>query len=188
MQDVVISVNSDLTLVSLNAEDAKTMFQLVDHNRDFLGKWLPWVKHTKTVEDSEKYISYVRKKYEEKKVMDLGIFYQNTFVGCIGLHEIDSINKKTSIGYWLGESYQGRGIMHESVKALIRHSFHTLGMNRIEIRSAVGNTRSRKVIERLGLKFEGILREAEWVNDHFVDHEVFSILKSEIENSEAANS
>lgn len=54
--------------------------------------------------------------------------------------------------------------------------FREYGVNRIEIRAAVGNGKSRSIPERLGFQQEGICRQAEWLSDHFVDHVVYGML------------
>jgi ribosomal-protein-serine acetyltransferase len=61
----------------------------------------------------------------------------------------------------------------------VEAGFHELGLNRIEIRCATGNKRSRSVAERLGFKPEGILRQSEWLYDHYVDHAVYAMLHEE---------
>ena len=50
-------------------------------------------------------------------------------------------------------------------------------MNRVEIKSGEANVKSRAIAKRFGFKHEGNLREAEWVNDRYVDHAVYSMLK-----------
>ena len=52
-------------------------------------------------------------------------------------------------------------------------------LNRVEIRAAVGNERSRSIPERLGFRQEGVLRKAELVGDRYVDHAVYATLASE---------
>lgn len=100
-------------------------------------------------------------------------------IGAVGLHSVDWPNRATSIGYWLASQYTGKGIMTRAVDRVIGHCFDELGLHRIEIRCAVGNTRSRAIPVRLGFKEEGIAREGEWLNDHYVDHVIYSLLSPE---------
>ncbi|HWJ04141.1 MAG TPA: GNAT family protein, partial [Verrucomicrobiae bacterium] len=95
----------------------------------------------------------------------------------IGLHYLDFNNRKTSLGYWLGEAFQDKGLMTASVRTLTKYCFTELNLNRVEIRAAVENIKSRAVPERLGFNQEGIIREAEWLGDRFVDHVVYGMLK-----------
>jgi RimJ/RimL family protein N-acetyltransferase len=72
-----------------------------------------------------------------------------------------------------------RGYMTAAVKALIDEGFQQLELNRIQARVATGNYPSQAVCDRLGLKKEGVLRQAEWLYDHYVDLTMNSILRSE---------
>ena len=85
----------------------------------------------------------------------------------------------TSLGYWIGEAYQGRGLVTASCRALITHAFDEARLNRVEIRCAVENRKSRAIPARLGFRQEGLLRDAEWLYDHFVDHVVYATLVKE---------
>jgi ribosomal-protein-serine acetyltransferase len=69
--------------------------------------------------------------------------------------------------------------MTTAVKVLISEGFRQLELNRIQARVATGNYPSQVVCDRLGLKTEGILRQAEWANDHFIDLTINSVLRSE---------
>ena len=69
--------------------------------------------------------------------------------------------------------------MTASCHAVVYHTFNTLKLNRIAIQCATENTRSRAIPERLGFKLEGIVREAEWLYDHYVDHALYSLLRSD---------
>lgn len=106
------------------------------------------------------------------------IFYKGK-IGCIGLHGIDWSNRKASIDYWLASEFQGNGIMTKSCKAIVNYGLHDLGLNRVEIRAAEFNTRSRAIPERLGFTQEGIIRQAEWLYDYYVDHVVYGMLSEE---------
>jgi ribosomal-protein-serine acetyltransferase len=73
------------------------------------------------------------------------------------------------MGYWLAKSQTGRGLMTAAVRALIAEGFQLLDLNRIQARVATGNYPSQAVCDRAGLKKEGVLRQAEWLYDHYVD-------------------
>jgi ribosomal-protein-serine acetyltransferase len=100
-------------------------------------------------------------------------------VGVAGFNSINWSNKTAYIGYWLGEGFQGNGIMTKVAKALTDYAFIELGLNKVEIRAAVENKKSRSIPERLGFKNEGCIRQAEWLYDHYVDHVVYGILADE---------
>ena len=88
-------------------------------------------------------------------------------------------NRSTNIGYWLGERYRGSGVMMKSCQAFVEYAFRKLNINRVEIRCAEKNLRSRAIPERLGFVNEGMIREAEWLYDHYVDHVVYGVLARE---------
>jgi ribosomal-protein-serine acetyltransferase len=97
-------------------------------------------------------------------------------VGVIGHHGIDRRIRATELGHWLAANAQGRGVMTRSCRALVKHAFEELGLNRVVIRCATENLRSRAIPLRLGFRHEGVLRDAEWLYDHYVDDDVFAML------------
>lgn len=177
-----IHIDEELQLALLETRHAERIFELTDKSRDYLKEWLPWVDFTKTVADSKKFINMSRKRYIDNNGFDLAIVYNKEIVGLIGLHFIDWGNKRTSIGYWLGEGYQGKGIMTRATEALTTYCFEELGMNRIEIRVVPQNAKSRAIPERLGYQIEGTVREYECLNGQFFDHHIYGMLKTEWRN------
>ena len=71
------------------------------------------------------------------------------------------------------------GIWCDGVLAMMRHAFETMGLNRVEIRVVIGNRNSSAIPERLGLRQEGVLREAYWLYDGYRDVAVYSMLARE---------
>lgn len=69
--------------------------------------------------------------------------------------------------------------MRAAVQGLIKFGFEKLNLNKVLIGCATGNLRSQKIPESLGFTYEGTLRQNEWLYDHFVDHKIYSLLKSE---------
>lgn len=177
MQSIVVS--NEILLEQISVNDAATIFNAIDQNRSHLGQWLPFAEYTKEVKDSEAFIQTIVSQREATRNEVYTIWFKGDFAGIIGFHNTDRVNEKTEIGYWLINDLTGHGIIHQSSLVLIGLAFETLGMNRITIRCAVGNTSSEKVAIRLGFSFEGIERNGERHHDLFSDLKVFSLLKSE---------
>ena len=98
----------------------------------------------------------------------------------IGYNLIDQASGIGHLGYWLGQEYIGKGIMTKAVKDLIRLGFEHWPMQKVEIRCAVKNRKSRAIPERLGFTNEGTIRSAEKVYDRYNDHVVYGMLKDEL--------
>lgn|SRR5690625_38667 len=175
----IVEVDEEITLKMLNAADAEELFAITDRSREYLREWLPWLDNTKSVDDSLQFIKNNFQLYAERKGVTAGIFYNGSLAGVAGYNELDWVNKIAYIGYWLDIEHQGKGIMTRAVRALTDYAFEEFDLNRVDIRAAVGNVKSRAIPERLGYKKEGVLRQSEWLYDHFVDHAVYSMLKSE---------
>ncbi|WP_257348374.1 GNAT family N-acetyltransferase [Pseudalkalibacillus decolorationis] len=178
----IFPIDKDLSLKLLEKRDIPELFALVDGSRMYLRKWLPWVDGMEKEEDYEPVIEMWLKQFAEQNGFQVGVLYKDSLVGMIGYHGIDTGNQKTSIGYWLAEGIQGKGIMTRSTKALVNYAFDTLHLNRVEIQCGVENSRSRGIPERLGFKNEGIIREAEYLYDHFHDCVIYSMLRKEWSN------
>ena len=176
-----IEIDKQLQLKLLHVSDAESLFVLTDANRAHLKEWLPWVDYTQTVVDSQKFIEQALQQFAQNKGFQAGIFYNDALVGMIGLHEINWSNRSTAIGYWLAEEAVGNGIMTKATRAVLTYVFEFLKLNRVDIRAASGNVRSQAIPKRLGFVHEGTLRQAEWLYDHFVDLELFTMLREEYE-------
>lgn len=172
-------INDNVQLKLLENSHAEELFQLTDHNRMYLREWLAWVDEIKSVEQSRDFIQHSLNLFANHNGFSAGIFYKDRLVGCIGLHHIDWRNRKTSIGYWLSEEYQGKGIMTKACTAVIHYIFHDLSLNRVEIRAAEQNLKSRAIPERLNFVLEGKERKAEWLYDRFIDHVIYGMLQEE---------
>ena len=170
----------DETELRLHQEShAQGLFDLIDQNRQYLREWLPWLDYETSVEDTRNYIKSTLKQFGDNAGFQTGIWYQGQIVGSIGYHPIDWIDHKVEIGYWLARAFQGKGLMTKACRAMITYAFDTYRLNKVEIQCAAENKRSCAIAERLGFKQEGILRQDEWLYDHFVDIVVYSMLACE---------
>lgn len=177
----------DVTHLRLFEEsDADELYGVIAANREYLSRWMPWAPN-QTLEGTLTFIRASRQQLADNRGFQTAIVQEGRIVGVLGYHSIDWENRSTTIGYWIAESAQGHGTMTQSVAALADHAFRAWKLNRVEIRAAVENDRSRAIPRRLGFVEEGVLRQSERVGDRFVDHVVYSMLAEDWPGSPRAS-
>ena len=140
----------------LNAAIAGSMVEL--------GPWIPWAGTMPTPDESEVQCRRQQAKFILREDFVFLIFARQAdgsegeLLGGTGLHRIDWALRRFEIGYWRKTGHDGRGIVTETVQAMTRLAFDTLGARRVEIRTADDNARSWKVAERAGYTLEALLR------------------------------
>jgi ribosomal-protein-serine acetyltransferase len=157
--------------------DVPALWAALARNRTHLRRWLGWFHNDF---DENALTEFVRAREADNAArvsLTTLIRLNGEMCGSIGLHAFNQKDRSTSIGYWIDAAYEGRGIVTRACRAIVTEGFREYGMHRIEIRCAVGNTRSAEIARRLGFVEEGTLREAEWLYDHWVDLRVFSMLE-----------
>ena len=169
----------DLEIRQRQPEDADKLFSLVEANRGYLRKWLPWLDQCVSVEDTRRNIEDGLRAGKAGLALAAALWREDEVVGVISFNRIDRGIHEASIGYWLAEAWQGRGWMTRAVAAWVDHGFTSLGLQRQTISCAVDNRRSRAIPERLGFPSEGTLPDAEWLYDRYVDHVRYAISREE---------
>ncbi|AWB43325.1 N-acetyltransferase [Paenibacillus sp. CAA11] len=91
---------------------------------------------------------------------------------------------RAEIGYEIGQEHWGQGYMSEALTALLEYGYNTMGLNRIEGLVDPRNEGSIRLLERVGFKNEGLLREYQQSQGEFVDLYMFSLLKREYQRGE----
>jgi RimJ/RimL family protein N-acetyltransferase len=159
----------------LEQSDARELYAVIQANRDHLARWMPWAGG-QTLERTVAFIQHTREQLASNDGFQTALIDDSRIVGVVGFHGVSWQHRSTSLGYWLVGSAQGHGTMTQAVRALVDHAFRTWRLNRVEIRAAVDNTRSRAIPERLGFTREGVVHEAERIGDRYVDQVVYSML------------
>ncbi len=172
-------IDRDIKLSLSIPQYAEELFELTNKNRNFLKQWLPWLDNVKEPSDTREFIELQLLRFQQGEALHITIFYQDKIVGVLGYNQIDRVNSIGYIGYWLGQEYNGQGIMTKSVRELIKIGHIYYFLDRLDIRCAVENSRSRAIPERLGFKNEGIIRYAAKVYDKYQDHVVYGLLKTD---------
>jgi ribosomal-protein-serine acetyltransferase len=169
-------INAHAELRLLQEADADILFALTEANRAYLRKWLPWVDGTRTVEDSLRFIRESLRQLHHNNGFQTGIWQNGKLAGVVGYNYINHERQQTELGYWLGEAYQGNGLMTDACRVLIDYAFETLKLKRVEIRCAFGNTKSCAIPKRLGFAYEGVIGQLEWLYDRYIDVHVYRML------------
>ena len=174
-----LRIAPDLEVRQIEDRDALALFEVTEANRAHLRTWLPWVDHTKSIEDTRTFVAGALAQYQSNRGPNCAIWIGGEIAGAIGCHPIDWANRSCAIGYWIAEPHVGKGIVTRCCRALIDSLFQDMKLHRVVIQCGTGNHRSCAIPERLGFKREGLLREAEWVNDRWVDLYVWSMLEED---------
>jgi len=172
-----LSDESELRL--LEPRYARELFALVDGNRAHLGRWLPWVTYCQSVEDRRADLCCTTREFANHGNFIAGIWHRGVLAGAVGMNAVNVHHRRTSVFYYLGEAFQGKGLVTQGCRAVIDHAFTVLNAHRIELFAASGNTRSRAVAERLGFRHEGTRREAYQIDGQFVDLEEYAVLEGD---------
>ena len=108
-------------------------------------------------------------------------------IGAVSLHNIDREVQQAELAKVIGESsYRGRGFAHEATSVLLDYGFRVLDLNRVYLRTLGGNLKNVKLNERLGFRFEGVLRDATISEGRRADVVLMGLLRDEFARGAAA--
>ena len=172
-------IDDALELRPLEHAHADDLYAVVDQNRAYLRRWMGWVDKTKGVEDIRDFIGRSLEQHARNDGFVAGVWHDGRIVGTIGMLYLRPEPRRTEIGYWLAEPLQGKGIVTRGCRRFIDYLFDDVKLNRVEIRCATENHRSRAIPKRLGFKEEGVLRQMQVTDGGLVDHAVYGMLAGE---------
>ena len=126
-------------------------------------------------------IESIRRDYRAGKYHELAIVLRESgkMIGTCGLTSFDEQNCTAEIGYVISPDYWGMGIALEAASILMNFAFCELGVKRVEAKYIKGNERSLKIMEKLGMSFEGIQRAKLKIKGVFCDIGTCAILDDE---------
>ncbi|OGF14572.1 MAG: hypothetical protein A2W00_07540 [Candidatus Eisenbacteria bacterium RBG_16_71_46] len=142
--------------------------------------WLPWCHPGYTLEEARSWIASQVVERERGSAYEFAVFDETgRFLGGCGLNGINGVHRFANLGYWIRSSAAGRGLTDQAVRALATWAFAGTDLERLEIVTAVGNTRSQRVAEKAGARREGILRARLLVHGHPHDAVMYSIVRAD---------
>jgi len=167
-----------LLLRKITLNDASDMFEYASNPE--VSEYTMWSTHT-SIEDTKYFLQSLTKMYKRRELVDWGIVHkaEKKFIGTCGFVEWSMTHSRAEIGYALSRRYWGEGYMSEAVNAIIEFGFREMLLNRIIGRCEVNNIASARVMEKVGMQLEGILRQQLFVKGRYWDLKIYSILREE---------
>jgi len=180
--DLPVLETERFVLRKIALSDANDVF---DYARDSeVSRYVLWETH-RNPGDTFTFLNSVIHDQNNSRVTNWALVYkpEGRVVGTAGYLWWQPEHRKAEIGYTLARRLWGQGLMTEAVREIINFGFKTMELNRIEAHCIDGNRPSARVMERCGMKLEGLMREYIWRKGLPQNFRVYSILRSEWEKN-----
>ena len=167
-----------LLLRAMRVSDAPDMYDYA--HRPDVTRYLLWNPHP-DVGYTRRYLEYLAGRYRLGQFYDWALIHKadGRMIGTCGFVRFDMPHNAAEIGYVLNPDYRGQGLMPEAAERILQFGFSVLNLHRVEAHFMIENTASRQVMEKLGMTFEGVRREAMLVKGLYRDIGTCAILASE---------
>lgn len=141
------------------------------------------IPHPYTLEDAENWLQTKVDNFENDKEIAWAICKKETngLIGAIGMR-LEADNDSAELGFWIGKPFWGNGFVTEAGNRVLDYAFQEMELNRVEANHMVGNDASGRVLEKLGMQYEGLHRQLIKKWGEFKDVKRFAILKSDLQS------
>ena len=169
-----------LILRGMRVSDAADMYAYA--KLPSVTEYLTWDPHT-SVEETREYLIYVGQRYRTGDFYDWSLICREDgrMIGTCGFTSFNCPADSAEIGYVLNPDYQGKGLATEAVRRVLEFGFNELQLHRIEAHFIQGNDASRRLMERVGMQFEGFARESMKIKGRYRTIGTCGILRREFE-------
>ena len=168
-----------INLREITMDDTTTIVNLMDYE---IAKFLYEVPYPYRIDDALNFIKSSYNDFKLCKAITFGIEYKNIIesklllVGTIGIKDIDYINKKTNIGYWIGKQYHGKGIATECIKLVVNYAFDVLKLKEISAYVFPDNNSSIRVLEKNGFVKTKEIKEYHPLSNRYRNSLIYTII------------
>jgi ribosomal-protein-serine acetyltransferase len=159
-------------------DDAEAFANAARESVDTVGRWMPWCTSSFSEQNALDWFEQCRSGRSSQAGYEFGVFAQASgkLMGGVGLNAINHQHLFCNLGYWVRQSAQRRGVALRTVQAMLPYAFNTLGMQRVEIVIAEGNTASEELARKVGAQFEGKARNRLQLHGRPVSASMFSLV------------
>ncbi|MFC5339055.1 GNAT family N-acetyltransferase [Leucobacter denitrificans] len=172
----------------IHKRDAKVLERFLREDRQWLGPWEAThpggLNPTPGSVTLKPVIKRLRQQFQEGRGVPFVMTYDGEVVGQLSASDISrGALWSGSIGYWIASEYAGRGITPVAVALAIDYLFSTIGLHRVEICIRPENSASLRIVEKLGLRYEGRRKSYIHIDGAWRDHESFAVTRDEVHGS-----
>lgn len=182
--DPVVLQGRRVVLRTLRDSDYDGWSEVRTRCREWLVHWEPRMAGSPLPnEDRRSFAARCSMRERERQLgtgFGFGIFLMGRFIGELTLSSIQrGPFQNASIGYWVDEAVAGNGYVPEAVVACLRFAFGDLGLHRVEISIIPRNLASRRVVEKLGIRLEGVAERFLSIDGLWEDHARYAMTAEE---------
>ena len=169
-----------LILRGMRVSDAADMYAYAKDPA--VTEFLTWYPHA-SEEETRQYLTYVGQRYRTGDFYDWSVVDRESghMIGTCGFTSFNCPADSGEIGYVLNPDYRGRGLATEAVRRVLAFGFEELSLHRIEAHFIQGNHASRRLMERVGMTFEGFSRESMKIKGQYRTIGTCAVLRGEFE-------
>jgi len=144
-------------------------------------RYMFWDRH-RTVADAHSFLTMVAGEYERE---ELGYALclrsaPDVAIGGLGVFWRGKQHKVMELGYVMAREHWGQGLLPEAARLLVSHAFATRAVERIYAPILAENAKSRRAAEKIGMRFEGVLRSSLELRGRRWDQAVYSVLRADL--------
>lgn len=172
-------VTDRLVIRAARMSDSQDIYE---YSRDpEVARHVMWDAH-RSIHQTRAYVRFLIKQYRNCSPSTFVIALKDTgkVIGTIGFMWVQPDNRAAEVGYSLSREYWNRGIMSEALRAVLIFGFKKLNLNRIEAQHECDNPASGRVMQKVGMRYEGTLRERIYNKGRYVDVSLYSALKKDM--------
>jgi ribosomal-protein-serine acetyltransferase len=159
--------------------DASYVWEAARESLAELQPWMPWCHPDYSIEECRSWLSMQVQAFQQRTTFEFAITSAaGGYLGGCGLNQIDALNHRANLGYWVRSSATRQGVATEAVTLARDWGFAETNLVRLEVLIAVGNAASRRVAEKSGAVYEGTLRRRLLVHGTRHDAAMYSFVRS----------
>ncbi len=179
-----LRLDDDLAVRLAELHHAESIYRLVESDRAHLSRWVPWTAEA-TRESVAQLVAAELRRFGSGGGWRAELCHEGRPVGLLWLHDWGGAGGSTEVGYLLAKEHEGKGLVTRALRGLMRHFFEERGVGRVAIGLDPRNERSLRVVQRLGLKPEAVLRRVILVDGEPSDLAMFGLLREEFLDGDA---